>query len=152
MFNDKKFMAIALEQAQIAGLAGEVPVGACVVKDGRVISVGLNTREGEQSSLGHAEIGAIDAACKALGTWRLEDCTVYVTLEPCPMCAGALINARVKRVVYGASDQKTGCFGSLCNMAAMPFPTVPQITRGMLEMECTQLLQSFFEELRSSGE
>ena len=113
---DERFMQAAIEQAHLAGDAGETPVGAVVVQDGKIIAVGRNLRETNQSATAHAEIMAIGEACLHLGRWRLHDCTLYVTLEPCPMCAGAILNARLMRVVFGAFDPKAGCFGSVIDM------------------------------------
>lgn len=148
----RPFMELALEQARLAAAEGEIPVGACIVRGDRVLAVGRNTREQKQSVLGHAEIEAITAACTALGSWRLDDCTLYVTLEPCPMCAGAILNARIARVVYGARDAKGGCFGSLCDLSAMPFATVPYLHAGVLEDACKELLDTFFVQLRQKKE
>ena len=114
---DEKFMQAAIEQAHLAGDAGETPVGAVVVQDGKIIAVGRNLRETNQNATAHAEIMAIEEACMRLGRWRLYDCTLYVTLEPCPMCAGAILNARLMRVVFGAFDPKAGCFGSVIDMS-----------------------------------
>ncbi len=142
------FMRIALEQAEEAARHGEIPVGACIVRGEEIVALGRNTREEEQDPLGHAEITAIARAAQALGRWRLDDCTLYVTLEPCPMCAGAILNARIFRVVYGARDDKAGCLGSLCDLSAMNFPTVPYVNAGVLEEECSRQLQTFFQGLR----
>lgn len=145
---DEFFMSQALEEARLAAQLGEVPVGAVLVRNNRTLATGHNLRETDQHALAHAEIMAIDGGCRALGGWRLQDCDLYVTLEPCPMCTGAIINARVRRVIYGAKDPKAGCMGSLCDLTAMPFNHRPQLTRGVLEEECTQLLQDFFQQLR----
>ena len=145
---DQKFMEQALVLAKEAGQAGEVPVGCVIVRDGVVVGRGRNRREGSKTALGHAEIEAISDACKNLGGWRLWDCTLYVTLEPCPMCAGAIINARIPRVVFGASDDKCGACGSVCDLFAMEFNHHPQVERGVMEEECSGLLQEFFKELR----
>ena len=142
------FMAQALALAEEAAAAGEVPVGCVIVRDGEIVGRGRNRREEKQATASHAEMEAIAQANAALGTWRLEDCELYVTLEPCPMCTGAVINARVQRVIYGTRDEKAGCLGSVCNMAAMPFNHQPKITRGVREAECAALLQTFFETLR----
>lgn len=145
---DEAFMELALAQAKQAYALGEVPVGAVIVHDGQVIGSGYNLRETGKNALAHAEVIAIDAACKALDGWRLEDCTLYVTLEPCPMCTGAIINARIKRVVYGVSDEKTGCMGSVANLCAYRLGHDVQITHGVLNNACTTLLKEFFSELR----
>ena len=145
---DQKFMEQALVLAKEAGQAGEVPVGCVIVRDGVVVGRGRNRREGSKTALGHAEIEAISDACRNLGGWRLWDCTLYVTLEPCPMCAGAIINARIPRVVFGASDDKCGACGSVCDLFAMEFNHHPQVVRGIMEEECGGLLQEFFKELR----
>ncbi|MEG0304231.1 MAG: tRNA adenosine(34) deaminase TadA [Oscillospiraceae bacterium] len=145
---DTDYMRLAINEAQKAAAMGEVPIGAVIVRNGEVISTAHNTRECEKNATHHAELLAIDAACKALGGWRLMDCELYVTLEPCPMCAGAIINSRIKRVIYGAKDVKAGCCGSVANLFAMPFNHEPRLQSGVLESECTQLLQSFFAALR----
>lgn len=146
--DDERYMRLAIKQAEKAGLSLDVPVGAVIVKDGNIISAGYNRREQQKNALMHAEIEAIDAACKALGGWRLDGCTLYVTLEPCPMCAGAIINARIERVVYGAPDEKAGSFGSLINLAAVKFNHAPRITPGVLRDECAALLSDFFKNRR----
>ena len=146
--SDTEYMQIALQLAQEAAEMGEVPVGAVVVKDDAIIGRGLNRRETEGNSLAHAEIEAINQACDTLGGWQLTDCTLYVTLEPCPMCAGAIINARIPRVVYGASDKKCGACGSVCDLFGMDFNHHPSVTAGVGEEEATALLQDFFRELR----
>lgn len=145
---DKDFMCEALALARQAAQEGEVPVGAVVVKDGNVIATGRNRREGAHNALAHAEIEALNGACAALGGWRLGGCTLYVTLEPCPMCAGAIINARVDRVVYGADDPKAGSCGSMTNLFALPYNHSPQLERGVLEEECAAVLKDFFKNLR----
>lgn len=148
---DARFMREALMLAQEAAAAGEVPVGAVVVKDGRMIAAGFNRRETGKSALAHAEIEAIREACRILGGWRLSGCTLYVTLEPCPMCAGAIINARIDRVVYGARDPKAGCAGSLINLFAVGFNHTPLITAGVMAEECAAILSNFFENKRKSN-
>ena len=145
---DYEFMRMALEQAKIAGEMGEVPIGAVVVKDGEVISTGYNLREINKNSLCHAELIAIDKACEKLGGWRLHECELYVSLEPCPMCAGAIINSRIRRVVFGAFDPKAGSCGSLINLFACDFNHRPALEAGVLQQECADLLQSFFKKLR----
>ncbi|MEA4911067.1 MAG: nucleoside deaminase [Oscillospiraceae bacterium] len=147
MTQDERFMCAALEEARAARDAGETPVGAVVVRSGVVLSRGRNTRERDASALGHAEINAIRNACAALGSWRLADCTLYVTLEPCAMCAGAILNARIGRVVYGARDALAGCFGGVCDLSAMPLGDV-RIKSGVLAEECAALLREFFASLR----
>ncbi len=147
--NDEKFMLIALEEAKAAALEGEVPVGAVIVKDGKVISTGRNRRENGKNALAHAEIEAINKACIALGGWRLFDCELYVTLEPCCMCAGAIVNSRIKRVIYGSQDKKAGAAGSVINLFALPLNHSPSVTTGVLEEECSKILKDFFKNLRS---
>ncbi len=142
------FMKKALHYGRLAGKRGEVPVGAVVVKDGEIISWGYNGRETKKSALAHAEIQAIARANKKLGGWRLHMCDLYVTLEPCPMCAGAIVNARIKRVIIGASDKKAGAFGSVLDMNTFPLNHKPEIIRGVMEKESAELLSSFFAELR----
>ena len=145
---DLYFMGKAIEQAVLAAQDGEVPVGAVIVKDGQIISVGRNKREFGKNALYHAETEAIDLACKALGGWRLIGCTLYVTLEPCPMCAGAIINSRIERVVFGAFDKKAGSLGSVVNLFDLPYNHKPELLGGVMEQECGELLSSFFEKLR----
>lgn len=147
---DKEFMQEALALAKQAADEGEVPVGAVVVKDGKVIATGRNRREGARNALAHAEIEALNGACEALGGWRLSGCTLYVTLEPCPMCTGAIINARVDRVVYGADDLKAGSCGSLTNLFSLPYNHSPLLERGILAEECAQILREFFKKLRKT--
>ena len=144
MMNDAQYMKMALDLAKEAGESGDVPVGAIVVKDGEIISSGANERVLCGSAISHAEVVAIERACKSLGTWRLSGCTLYVTLEPCPMCAGAIINSRVDRVVFGAKDAKAGCFGSLINFNHYPFNHKPEIIEGVCADECASLLSEFF--------
>ena len=154
---DFELMGAALEEARKAAALGEVPVGAVVAKDGEIISAAHNTRETEKNALHHAELLAIDAACKKLGGWRLWQCELFVTLEPCPMCSGAIINSRIKRVVYGAadvkagccgSDTKAGCCGSVTDLFALPFNHHPVVERGLRAEEAQALLQAFFLRLR----
>lgn len=147
MNRDEEFMREALGQARLALEAGETPVGAVVVRDGAVIARGRNTRERDASALGHAELNAVAAACAAVGGWRLTGCTLYVTLEPCAMCAGAILNARIDRVVYGARDDRAGCFGGVCDLSAMPLGAV-RVKSGVLADECAALLRDFFGALR----
>ncbi len=145
---DLKFMEQALELAREAAADGEVPVGCVIVRDGQVVGRGRNRRETDRTALGHAELEAIGQACESLGGWRLWECTLYVTLEPCPMCAGAIVNARIPRVVYGASDSKCGACGSVCDLFSMDFNHHPQVEQGLLEAECSGLLTDFFKDLR----
>ena len=146
--DDIYYMEKALELARQAAQAGEVPVGCVIVRNGEIVAVGRNCRETDKTALGHAEIQAIDAACKALGGWRLWDCTLYVTLEPCCMCAGAIINARIPRVVFGARDEQYGARGSVCDLFSMDFNHKPQVTAGVLEEESKALMEEFFRDLR----
>ena len=145
---DEGFMREALAQARLAFDAGEVPVGAVIVRDGQILSRGRNRRETGKNALYHAELEAIDAACKSLGGWRLPGCTLYVTLEPCPMCAGAVINSRVERVVYGATDFRFGSVKSVQQIFSLPYNHQPAVTDGVLAEECTALLREFFRRLR----
>lgn len=147
---DKEFMQRALELAKEAADEGEVPVGAVVVKDGEIIAEGRNRREGARNALAHAEMEALNNACAALGGWRLSGCTLYVTLEPCPMCAGAIINARVDRVVYGADDPKAGSCGSMTNLFGLPYNHSPLLERGILGEDCAAVLKEFFQKLRKT--
>ena len=144
----KEFMKLAIKQAKKAYTKGEVPVGAVIVKDGKVIATGYNKREKKQSALSHAEMEAINAACKKLGSWRLDDCEMYVTLEPCPMCTGAIINARIKTVVFGAFDKNMGCMDSVINLCDYPLGHKVEIYAGICEEECQKILQEFFKNLR----
>ena len=145
---DLQFMDAALELARQAYAEGEVPVGCVIVRKGEIVGRGRNRRETEKTALGHAEIEAIADACKNLGGWRLWECTLYVTLEPCPMCAGAIINARIPRVVFGAADAKCGACGSVCDLFAMDFNHHPQVEKGIREAESQALLTEFFKKLR----
>jgi len=146
--SDIFFMQQAILLAQEAAAEGEVPVGAAVVKDGQIVGRGRNRRETGKSALAHAELEAIQNACETLGGWRLWECELYVTLEPCPMCAGAIVNARVRRVVFGASDPKAGAAGSVLNLFDFPLNHRPKIQSGVLAEDCAKLLTDFFEELR----
>lgn len=143
-------MALALQQARLAADEGEVPVGAVVTRNGEVVSVGRNRREYGKNALYHAELEAIDAACKKLGGWRLWECEMYVTLEPCPMCAGAIVNARIKKVYFGARDEKNGAVCSVMNMFDYPFTHRPEFEGRVLEKECADMLSDFFRRLRES--
>ena len=145
---DNQFMDLALELAREAAAEGEVPVGCVIVRKGQVVGRGRNRRETGKTALGHAEIEAIADACKNLGGWRLWECELYVTLEPCPMCAGAIINARIPRVIFGAKDEKCGACGSVCDLFSMNFNHHPQVEAGVREAESQQLLTEFFKALR----
>ncbi len=145
---EPRFMDEALKLARQAGEQGEVPVGCAVVCRGQVVGRGRNRREADRSALAHAEIEAIGEACRTLGGWRLWECTLYVTLEPCAMCAGAILNARIPLVVYGASDPKYGACGSVCSLFSMAFNHHPEVVRGIREEEAAALLQDFFRRLR----
>ena len=135
-------------EAQKAYDENEVPVGAVIVKKGEIISRGRNMREKKQNALSHAEIEAINNACKKLGRWQLDDCEMYVTLEPCPMCTGAIINARIKTVIFGAYDLKAGCMDSVIDLCNYPFNHKPEIYGGICENKCSEILALFFENLR----
>lgn len=145
---DEQFMREALLLAKQAYEEGEVPVGCIIVQDGKIVGRGRNHRENNRNALAHAEIEAIHEACTALGGWRLWDCTLYVTLEPCPMCGGAIINARIPRVVFGARDDKCGACGSVCDLTQMAFNHHPTVEGGLLEEDCAALLTEFFKDLR----
>lgn len=149
--DDEAFMKLALELAGEAARAGEVPVGCVITRDGRVVGRGRNRREGARNALCHGELEAIDQACRTLGGWRLWQCTLYVTLEPCPMCAGGIINARVDTVRYGTRDDKAGACGSVLNLFEERFNHHPRLYRGPLERECQEILQDFFQGLREDG-
>ena len=138
----------ALALAKKAFELGEVPVGAVAVWDGKIVGRGMNLRETDKNALCHAEIMAINEACKNLGGWRLWKCDLYVTLEPCPMCAGAIINSRIRRVIYGASDPKAGSCKSLANLFELPYNHKPEVVSGVLDEECSSLLSDFFTKLR----
>lgn len=148
MTDHERYMRQALQLAREAFEHGEVPVGAVVVKDGEVIASGRNRREENRNALCHAELEAIDQACKRLGGWRLWQCDLYVTLEPCPMCAGAIVNARIPHVVYGAPDEKNGACGTALDLCRLPYNYRPNVTGGVLESECQTLLSEFFGKLR----
>ncbi len=141
-------MRRAIELADVAASLGEVPVGAVVVKDGEIIAEGYNRREIDKMATAHAELIAIEKACMRLGGWRLSGCTLYVTLEPCPMCAGAIVNSRIDRVVSAARDPKAGAMGTLLSLNAYPLNHKPKCDFGLLEAEASEQLQKFFEQLR----
>ena len=144
----RELMTRAIELAKEAGAEGEVPVGAVIAKDGEIIAEGRNRREILKTALGHAEIEAIHRACEKLGSWRLSGCTLYVTLEPCPMCAGAIINARLDKVVYGAYDLKAGSVSSVTDLFNREYNHRPDVQEGFMENDCRMLLTEFFEKLR----
>ena len=145
-------MRQALAQAEEARRAGEVPVGCVIVRNGEIIARGRNRREEKQSTLSHAETEAITQANEVLGSWRLEDCTLYVTLEPCPMCAGAIINARIPKVYYGARDSAMGACGGVINLFMEDFPNRPALVGGILADDCRKILEEFFRDLRRGNE
>lgn len=146
---EEKYMKEALKQAKKAYALGEVPIGCVIVHDGKIIGRGYNRRNTDKNTLAHAEITAINKASKVIGDWRLEECTLYVTLEPCQMCAGAIVQARIPEVVMGCMNPKAGCAGSILNILEMPqFNHQVKVTRGILGEECSQMLKTFFEELR----
>ena len=149
MPTDESYMSLALELAREAAKLGEVPVGAVAVWDGEVVGTGFNRRETGKNALAHAELEAIHQACQTLGTWRLTGCDLYVTLEPCPMCTGAIINAHVDRVVYGADDDRAGCCGTAADLFALPYSHRPELYRGFFEAEAKALLRAFFQALRA---
>ncbi len=146
---EEKYMKEALKQAKKAYALGEVPIGCVIVHEGKIIGRGYNRRNTDKNTLAHAEITAINKASKVIGDWRLEECTLYVTLEPCQMCAGAIVQARIPEVVMGCMNPKAGCAGSILNILEMPqFNHQVKVTRGILEEDCSQMLKTFFEELR----
>ena len=146
---EEKYMKEALKQAKKAYALGEVPIGCVIVHEGKIIGRGYNRRNTDKNTLAHAEITAINKASKVIGDWRLEECTLYVTLEPCQMCAGAIVQARIPEVVMGCMNPKAGCSGSILNILEMPqFNHQVKVTRGILEADCSQMLKTFFEELR----
>ena len=146
--DDEALMRAALKEAEKAAALGETPVGAVIARRGEIVAAAHNTRETQKNATHHAELLAIDAACRALGGWRLWECELFVTLEPCPMCAGAIVNSRIRRVVYGAKDERAGCCGSVVDLFSLPFNHVPKVESGLLEQECAALLAQFFERLR----
>lgn len=145
---DEYFMSVAIQLAREAAEEGEVPVGAVIVKNGEIIGKGRNRREIAKNALAHAELEAINEACRKLGGWQLVNCTMYVTLEPCPMCAGAIINSRIDRLVQGAYNPKAGSCGSIVNLFTLPYNHHPQVDSGVLEDECASVLKHFFKKLR----
>ena len=147
---DEELMLKALELAKAAADEGEVPVGAVVSKNGEIVGTGRNRREKDKNALAHAEIEAINNACNKLGGWRLWECDLFVTLEPCPMCTGAIINSRIKRVVFGAYDYKAGSCGSVNNLFDFPYNHKPELVSGFMQEECAQILKDFFKNLRES--
>lgn len=149
MTEQEKYMKAALKLARKAADEGEVPVGAVVVCDGKIVGRGRNRRETKKNALCHAEIEAINKACKKLGGWRLHRCDLYVTLEPCPMCTGAIINSRIKTLYYGAPDPKAGSCGTLVNLFDIAYNHKPEVVAGLLEEECAETLRTFFRELRA---
>ncbi len=149
---EEKYMEAALELAALSASEGEVPVGAVVVCEGEIVGTGRNRREKGKNALYHAELEAIDNACKALGGWRLHKCDLYVTLEPCPMCTGAIINARIKNLIYGASDPKAGSAGSVVNLFDLPYNHKPEVTGGVMGEACSAILTDFFRSLREKKE
>lgn len=146
--DNEYFMDQAIALAKEAAQEGEVPVGAVVVLGDKIVGTGRNRREKNKNALAHAEIEAINEACRTLGGWRLWQCDMYVTLEPCPMCTGAIINSRIKRLIYGASDCKAGSCGSVVNLFELPYNHKPEIVSGIKKDECAELLSEFFKDLR----
>lgn len=152
MTQEEKYMREALRQAQKAAALREVPIGCIIVFEGKIIGRGYNRRTIDKNVLAHAELTAIKKACKKIGDWRLEECTMYVTLEPCPMCAGAIVQARIPRVVIGCMNPKAGCAGSVLDLFhEQGFNHQVETETGILEEECSQLLKAFFKELREEG-
>lgn len=149
---NEEMMKTALTAASECLKEDEVPVGAVVCRNGEIVGVGRNRRERGKNALYHAEIEAIDNACKALGGWRLWECEMFVTLEPCPMCAGAIINSRIKKVIFGAYDKKNGACGSVIDLFSLPFNHRPEVEGGFMEEECSKILSEFFLELRNKKE
>lgn len=145
---DARLMSAAIALAKETAADGETPVGAVVARNGEIVGAGRNRRENGKNALAHAEIEAIDAACRKLGGWRLWECEMYVTLEPCPMCAGAIINSRIRRVVFGASDPKAGSCGSVVNLFDLPYNHSPELVGGFMAEECASILTDFFARLR----
>ena len=150
MKSNEYFMRKAIEQAMIAQSEGEVPIGAVITLNDDIIAVGRNKRERCKNALSHAEIEAINNACEYLKSWRLLNCKIYVTLEPCPMCAGAIINSRISSVIYGAHDPKAGSCNSIIDLFALPYNHKPSVVSGVLQDECSAILSDFFQNLRES--
>ncbi|MBQ4054256.1 MAG: nucleoside deaminase [Clostridia bacterium] len=148
IINDEIYMQLALEKARVAFDLGEIPVGAVVVKNNEILSFGFNERETGKSATAHAELLAIERACSKIGSWRLHGCTLYVTLEPCPMCSGAIINSRIERVVCALKDPKAGALGSVLDMNSYPLNHKCKVEFGLMENESRRLLEGFFEQLR----
>lgn len=149
MTNDEKYMKQAIKQAKKAAVVGDVPIGCVIVYENRIIARGYNKRNAKKTALAHAEMLAIEKASKKLGDWRLEDCTMYITLEPCQMCAGAIVQARIPKVVVGAMNKKAGCAGSVLNLFQVPaFNHQVEFVNGVLEQECSEMLSDFFKTLR----
>lgn len=148
--SDEKYMLLALKEAKKAAENGEVPIGTVIVRNGEVIAAAHNDRETTFDATAHAETSAIRQACKKLHGWHLTNCTLYVTLEPCPMCAGAIINSRIERVVFGAYDSREGSFGSLINLASYPYSFRPEIVGGVMEKDCKEVLSGFFKKIRET--
>ena len=148
--DDEKFMEEAIKLALLAAERDEVPVGAVAVRDGKIIASAFNTREESKCATHHAEILAIEEGCRTLGGWRLPDCTLYVTMEPCAMCAGAIVNARIERVVYGVPDIRFGAFGSLFDLSALPTNHTPDVAGGLMRDECLALLRAYFKQKRKN--
>jgi tRNA(adenine34) deaminase len=149
MTNDEKYMREAIKQAKKAALAGDVPIGCVIVQNDKIIARGYNKRNAKKTTLAHAELLAIEKASKKVGDWRLEDCTMYITLEPCQMCAGAIVQARIPKVVIGCMNPKAGCAGSIINLLDMKqFNHQVQVVRGVMEAECSDMMKSFFAWLR----
>lgn len=152
MERDERFIRRALELAEAAAALGEVPVGAVVVRGDEIVAEAHNRRELDKNAMAHAELLAMDMACRRLGGWRLHECDLYVTLEPCPMCSGAIVNARIRRVVFGAYDPKAGCYGSVTDFRELPFNHHPEVAGGVLQQECGDILRRFFARLRELRE
>ena len=146
---ENEYMKLALKEASVAAKEGEVPVGAIIVRDGEIIASARNNREATGDATGHAELVAIREACTKLGGWHLDQCELYVTLEPCPMCMGAIINSRLKKITFGAKDAKAGACGSILNMNSYPLNHKPEVCEGVMKEECSEILSEFFKRKRS---
>ena len=151
MTKEEKYMRAAIREAKKAEALHEVPIGCVIVYEDKIIGRGYNRRIADKNVLSHAEIIAIRKACRKMGDWRLEECTMYVTLEPCPMCAGAIVNARIPSVIIGAKDSKAGAFGSMIDLNGLPLNHKPAITFGVMESECAAVLTAFFRQRRAEG-